>query len=124
MEHPSLDGVWFRDFTRKHSRSRFETAYEDSEFMTEYLKHSLRLFSRVELRFCRLEADRSERELKESILRARRPRRGQRAAARSAAARRCRATSDEKYRKQAEEGAPRPRRSLRDGGWPVTEPAE
>ena len=131
VEHPSLDGVWFRDFTREtlEEFAVLETTYEDREFMTEYLKQFVKALQPLwDCDFAELEADRSERELKESILRARaaaKERRAQRAAARKR--RREEMLSDEhfrKYRKQAEEGDAEAAAFFESVGWPVTEPAE
>ena len=131
VEHPSLDGVWFRDFTREtlEEFAVLETTYEDREFMTEYLKQFVKaLQSLWDCDFAELEADRSERELKESMLRARaaaEERRAQRAAARKRL--REELLSDEhfrKYRKQAEEGDAEAAAFFESVGWPVTEPAE
>ena len=78
--------------------------------------------------FAELEANRSERELKESILRARaaaEEKRAERAAARKR--RREEMQSDEhfrKYRKQAGEGDAEAAAFFESVGWPVTEPAE
>ena len=129
VEHPSLD--WFRDFTREtlEEFAVLETTYEDREFMTEYLKQFVKaLQSLWDCDFAELEADRSERELKESILRARaaaEERRAQRAADRKRL--REEMLSDEhfrKYRKQAEEGDAEAAAFFESVGWPVTEPAE
>ena len=120
MEHPSLDGVWFRDFTREtlEEFAVLETTYEDREFMTEYLKQFVKaLQSLWDCDFAELEADRSELELKEST--------AQRAAARKRL--REEMLSDEhfrKYRKQAEEGDAEAAAFFESVGWPVTEPAE
>ena len=131
VEHPSLDGVWFRDFTREtlEEFAVLETTYEDREFMTEYLKQFVKaLQSLWDCDFAELEADRSERELKESILRAQaaaEERRAQCAAARKR--RREEMQSDEhfrKYWKQAEEGDAEAAAFFESVGWPVTEPAE
>ena len=131
VEHPSLDGVWFRDFTREtlEEFAVLETTYEDREFMTEYLKQFVKALQPLwDCDFAELEADRSERELKESILRARaaaEERRAQRAAARKR--RREEMQSDEhfrKYRKLAEEGDAEAAAFFERVGWPITEPAE
>ena len=129
VEHPSLD--WFRDFTREtlEEFAVLETTYEDREFMTEYLKQFVKaLQSLWDCDFAELEADRSERELKETILRLRaaaEERRAQRAADRKRL--REEMLSDEhfrKYRKQAEEGDAEAAAFFESVGWPVTEPAE
>ena len=120
VEHPSLDGVWFRDFTREtlEEFAVLETTYEDREFMTEYLKQFVKaLQSLWNCDIAELEADRSELELKEST--------AQRAAARKRL--REEMLSDEhfrKYRKQAEEGDAEAAAFFESVGWPVTEPAE
>ena len=129
VEHPSLD--WFRDFTREtlEEFAVLETTYEDREYVIEYLKTLVKaLQSMWNCGFAELEADRSERELKESILRARaaaEERRAQRAADRKRL--REEMLSDEhfrKYRKQAEEGDAEAAAFFESVGWPVTEPAE
>ena len=129
VEHPSLD--WFRDFTREtlEEFAVLETTYEDREFMTEYLKQFVKaLQSLWDCDFAELEADRSERELKETIVRLRaaaEERRAQRAADRKRL--REEMLSDEhfrKYRKQAEEGDAEAAAFFESVGWPVTEPAE
>ena len=131
VEHPSLDGVWFRDFTREtlEEFAVLETTYEDRQFVIEYLKQLVKaLQSKWNCDFAELEANRSERELKESILRARaaaEERRAQRAAARKRRLEEMQ--SDElfrKYRKQAEEGDAEAAAFFESVGWPVTEPAE
>ena len=129
VEHPSLD--WFRDFTREtlEEFAVLETTYEDREFMTEYLKQFVKaLQSLWDCDFAELEADRSERELKENKVRLRaaaEERRAQRAADRKRL--REEMLSDEhfrKYRKQAEEGDAEAAAFFESVGWPVTEPAE
>ena len=129
--HPSLDGVWFRDFTREtlEEFAVLETTYEDREFMTEYLKQFVKaLQSLWDCDFAELEADRSEDELKESRVRLRaaaEERRAQRAADRKRL--REEMLSDEhfrKYRKQAEEGDAEAAAFFERVGWPVTEPAD
>ena len=130
VEHPSLDGVWFRDFTRGtlEEFGVLETTYEDREYVIEFFKHVVKaLQSKWNCDFAELEANRSERELKESILRARaaaEEKRAERAAARK---RRREMQSDEhfrKYRKQAQEGDAEAAAFFERVGWPVTEPAE
>ena len=131
LEHPSLDGVWFRDFTRGtlEEFGVLETTYEDREYVIEYLKTLVKaLQSMWNCGFAELEADRSERELKETIVRLRaaaEERRAQRAADRKRL--REEMLSDEhfrKYRKQAEEGDAEAAAFFESVGWPVTEPAE
>ena len=131
VEHPSLDGVWFRDFTRGtlEEFGVLETTYEDREYVIESLKTIVKVLQlKWNCDFAELEADRSERELKESILRARaaaEERRAQRAADRKRL--REEMLSDEhfrKYRKQAEEGDAEAAAFFESVGWPVTEPAE
>ena len=131
VEHPSLDGVWFRNFTRKtlEEFGVLETTYEDREYVIEFLKQVVKaLQSKWDCDFAELEARRSERELKETILRLRaaaEERKAQRAAARKR--RREEMLSDEhfrKYRKQAEEGDAEAAAFFESVGWPVTEPAE
>ena len=97
--------------------------------MIEFLKTIVKaLQSKWNCDFAELEARRSERELKESMLRARsaaEERRAQRAAARKHL--REELLSDEhfrKYRKQAEEGDAEAAAFFESVGWPVTEPAE
>ena len=131
VEHPSLDGVWFRDFTREtlEEFAVLETTYEDREFVTEYLKPIVKtLQSKWNADFAEFEANRSEREKEEEILRFRaalEEKRAQRAADRKR--RREEMQSDEhfrKYRKQAEEGDAEAAAFFESVGWPVTEPAE
>ena len=130
VEHRSLDIVWFWDFTRQPLEEFFfETTYEDREYVIEFLKTIVKaLQSKWNCDFAELEARRSERELKESMLRARaaaEERRAQRAAARKRL--REELLSDEhfrKYRKQAEEGDAEAAAFFESVGWPVTEPAE
>ena len=130
VEHPSLDGVWFRDFTREtlEEFAVLETTYEDREYVIESLTTIVKVLQlKWDCDFAELEADRSERELKESILRARaaaEERRAQRAADRKRL--REEMLSDEhfrKYRKQAEEGDAEAAAFFESVGWPVTEPA-
>ena len=129
VEHPSLD--WFRDFTREtlEEFAVLETTYEDREYVIEYLKTLVKaLQSMWNCGFAELEADRSERELKETTVRLRaaaEERRAQRAADRKRL--REEMLSDEhfrKYRKQAEEGDAEAAAFFESVGWPVTEPAE
>ena len=129
VEHPSLDE--FRDFTREtlEEFGVLETTYEDREYVIEYLKTLVKaLQSMWNCGFAELEADRSERELKETIVRLRaaaEEKRAQRAAARKRL--REELLSDEhfrKYRKQAEEGDAEAAAFFESVGWPVTEPAE
>ena len=129
VEHPSLD--WFRDFTREtlEEFAVLETTYEDREYVIEYLKTLVKaLQSMWNCGFAELEADRSERELKETIVRLRaaaEEKRAQRAAARKRL--REELLSDEhfrKYRKQAEEGDAEAAAFFESVGWPVTEPAD
>ena len=130
VEHRSLDIVWFWDFTRQPLEEFFfETTYEDREYVIEFFKHVVKaLQSKWNCDFAELEANRSERELKESILRARaaaEEKRAERAAARKR--RREEMQSDEhfrKYRKQAQEGDAEAAAFFESVGWPVTEPAE
>ena len=130
VEHRSLDIVWFWDFTRQPLEEFFfETTYEDREYVIEYLKTLVKaLQSMWNCGFAELEADRSERELKETIVRLRaaaEEKRAQRAAARKRL--REELLSDEhfrKYRKQAEEGDAEAAAFFESVGWPVTEPAE
>ena len=129
VEHPSLDE--FRDFTREtlEEFGVLETTYEDREYVIEYLKTLVKaLQSMWNCGFAEPEADRSERELKETIVRLRaaaEEKRAQRAAARKRL--REELLSDEhfrKYRKQAEEGDAEAAAFFESVGWPVTEPAE
>ena len=131
VEHRSLDIVWFWGFTRKalEECGILETTYEDREYVIEYLKTLVKaLQSMWNCGFAELEADRSERELKETIVRLRaaaEEKRAQRAAARKRL--REELLSDEhfrKYRKQAEEGDAEAAAFFESVGWPVTEPAE
>ena len=131
VEHPSLDGVWFRDFTREtlEEFAVLETTYEDREYVIESLKTIVKpLQSKWDCDFEEVEADRSERELKENKVRLRaaaEERRAQRAADRKRL--REEMLSDEhfrKYRKQAEEGDAEAAAFFESVGWPVTEPAE
>ena len=129
VEHPSLD--WFRDFTREtlEEFAVLETTYEDREYVIESLTTIVKVLQlKWDCDFAELEADRSERELKETILRLRaaaEERKAQRAAARKRL--REELLSDEhfrKYRKQAEEGDAEAAAFFESVGWPVTEPAE
>ena len=129
VEHPSLD--WFRDFTREtlEEFAVLETTYEDREYVIESLKTIVKpLQSKWDCDFEEVEADRSERELKENKVRLRaaaEERRAQRAADRKRL--REEMLSDEhfrKYRKQAEEGDAEAAAFFESVGWPVTEPAE
>ena len=130
VEHRSLDIVWFWDFTRQPLEEFFfETTYEDREYVIEYLKTLVKaLQSMWNCGFAELEADRSERELKETIVRLRaaaEEKRAQRAAARKRL--REELLSDEhfrKYRKQAEEGVAEAAAFFERVDQPVTEPAE
>ena len=131
VEHRSLDIVWFWGFTRKalEECGILEMTYEDREYVIEFLKQVVKaLQSKWDCDFAELEARRSERELKETILRLRaaaEERKAQRAAARKR--RREEMLSDEhfrKYRKQAEEGDAEAAAFFESVGWPVTEPAE
>ena len=129
VEHPSLD--WFRDFTREtlEEFAVLETTYEDREYVIESLTTIVKVLQlKWDCDFAELEADRSERELKETIVRLRaaaEERRAQRAADRKRL--REEMLSDEhfrKYRKQAEEGDAEAAAFFESVGWPVTEPAE
>ena len=131
VEHPSLDGVWFRDFTREtlEEFAVLETTYEDREYVIEFFKHVVKaLQSKWNCDFAELEANRSERELKETTVRLRaaaEEKRAERAAARKR--RREEMQSDEhfrKYRKLAEEGDAEAAAFFERVGWPITEPAE
>ena len=129
VEHRSLDIVWFWDFTRQPLEEFFfETTYEDREYVIEFFNQVVKTLQlKWNCDFAELEANRSERELKESILRARaaaEEKRAERAAARK---RRREMQSDEhfrKYRKQAQEGDAEAAAFFERVGWPVTEPAE
>ena len=72
VEHPSLD--WFRDFTREtlEEFAVLETTYEDREYVIESLTTIVKVLQlKWDCDFAELEADRSERELKETIVRLR-----------------------------------------------------
>ena len=103
VEHPSLDGVWFRDFTREtlEEFAVLETTYEDREYVIESLTTIVKVLQlKWDCDFAELEADRSERELKETIVRLRaaaEERRAQRAADRKRL--REEMLSDEHFRK-------------------------
>jgi len=130
VEHRSLDIVWFWDFTRQPlEQFFFETTYEDREYVIEFFNQVVKTLQlKWNCDFAELEANRSERELKETILRLRaaaEEKRAQRAAARKRL--REEMLSDEhfrKYRKQAEEGDAEAAAFFESVGWPVTEPAE
>ena len=129
VEHPSLDE--FRDFTREtlEEFGVLETTYEDREYVIESLKTIVKVLQlKWNCDFAELEADRSERELKETKVRLRaaaEERRAQRAADRKRL--REEMLSDEhfrKYRKQAEEGDAEAAAFFESVGWPVTELAD
>ena len=131
LEHPSLDGVWFRDFTRR-TLDKFNVlaTYEDREWMiTEYYEPRIWAFqimwnAKFEGWEC-IEAGRQLRAAEETgrarIAAARKRRRDEERQIREEM------LSDEhfrKYRKQAQEGDAEAAAFFESVGWPVTEPAE
>ena len=131
LEHPSLDGVWFRDFTRR-TLDKFNVlaTYEDREWMiTEYYEPRIWAFQMMwNAKFEGWECIEAGRQLRAAEETGR---------ARIAAARKRRRDEERqireemqsgeryrKYRKQAEEGDAEAAAFFERVGWPVTEPAD